>query len=248
MPLIARVIWRQTLLWNMITSLVSMPGCYLLMEDKIFQGCHNRIRCFESYATVNKCSRILRAQKMIRWRHQGCCYSAVVLPALWQVLCKGVMNSLVNGKHASDHSTVFTQNLNNSHFFFSALWHMFLQTFFFWNSHFLLHSITLHPSILSPTLTPNVPCPKTLNARLLHCLHFEDKDCSLHQTVCAVSRHEVVKPQKRQHTLETGHKNLQMRTMNYHKWLLVSWWNILLPSFTLDTESVNSTETQITSY
>jgi len=92
---------------------------------------------------------------------------------------------------------------------------MSLQTFSFWHNHFLLHSITLHPSSCpySQCAAPqDFRCETTFS---FYCLHFEDEDWRLHQNVCAVSRHEVIKPQKIRHTLDIGHKNLQMRIVHY---------------------------------
>jgi hypothetical protein len=113
----------------------------------------------------------------------------------------------------------------------------------------LLHSIMLQSP--PPTLNPTVPHPRLTKCKTIfsfHYIQFEDEDYSLHQNTCTAWRHKVAKPQKRMHTLDRGHKSLPLRTTLYHMWLSISWWNVLLPSLTLETESVNFTKTLTTTY
>jgi hypothetical protein len=126
---------------------------------------------------------------------------------------------------------------------------MFLQTFFCWHNHFVQHSIMPHPSIPSPTVTPNVTHPKTLNIRLYSPFTaFILKMRAEVYTKYLCNSKTWLNPQRDGIHKTTKTCRWELWTMRYHEWLSLSWWNILLPSLTLDAESVNSTETQLTTY
>jgi hypothetical protein len=139
-----------------------MPGCYLLIVEKISPGWHNRTKCFDGYDTVNKCLGVLRAKKWIRWRQQWCRCSAVVLPAPQQVLCIHLsMGSLPQTIPLFSLRTTWTIL-----FFPPELWHA-------WSSKHSSSDITtsyytvshsIPPSLLLPLL-PMCRTPR-LNARL----------------------------------------------------------------------------------